>query len=164
MHATVKIEDVKIKTLNDGRELFIVVDGSGKDYTTMKREIAELARTWKGGEAMVEYDEKQNGQYTNRYLNKIMQAPMHDSNGSGNNGFTIEAPQQQPGEKEQNIAKSVALKAAVELAAAGKLDTNTPQDLLKVAGFFLDWLTAPTVEIEFGEPRRPDPANDPLPF
>lgn len=134
---TVVIDDVRIKTLPDGRELFIVKDQAGTEYSTMKRELAEKARTWKGGPAMLSFDIKekpgQSGQmFTNRYLNDVQAA--QTSNGGG---FTIEAPHDS---KREDIARAVALKAAIDLASNGMLDTATPTAITTVADFFFTYL------------------------
>lgn len=145
---TVVIDDVRIKTLRDGRDLFIIKDQSGTEYSTMKRELAEKARTWKGGPALLSFDIKQNGDFTNRYLNDV-QAAQAPSN--GNLGFTIDVPQADPDEKRKDIARSVALKCAIDLACAGQLDTNNPDSITKVADYLVGWLLEAHEQMEESE-------------
>lgn len=136
MNETVTISDVRIKTLANGRELFIIQDSSGQEYSTMKRELAERARTWKGGLAMLTFDVKEKNGFVNRYLNAVDEAPMSN----GNAGFTVDTPQRDPDERRIDIARSVALKAAIDLACHGQLDMTAPADLTKVANFLVGWL------------------------
>ena len=67
------VEDVRMRTLNDNREIFIV-KMNGKELSTFKRELAASAKALLNQQAKLLYDTKQNGQYTNYWLNEVESA------------------------------------------------------------------------------------------
>lgn len=51
--------------------IFKLIDANGVEYTTFKADIGNIAAGYAGKQASITYTEKQNGQYTNRYLDSI---------------------------------------------------------------------------------------------
>lgn len=79
MSETATVNVVKVNTRQVGKEtkrtLWEVKDGNGKVYTTFVAGIGNAALQYEGGPAIVEFTEKQNGDFTNRYLESIKPAP-----------------------------------------------------------------------------------------
>lgn len=70
--ATVKIEAVY--TPRPGSDWFDIKDSTGTRYSTRKREIADQAKALEGQVAILSFTERQNGQWTNRYLDAALPA------------------------------------------------------------------------------------------
>jgi hypothetical protein len=69
------VKSVETKTSKAGKQFYVLTDGNGTDYTTFQAGIAEAARGYVGWRALIEYSEKQKGEYLNRYLDGIQPAP-----------------------------------------------------------------------------------------
>jgi len=96
------VEDVRMRTLNDNREIFIVMM-NGKELSTFKRELAASAKALLNQQAKLLYDTKQNGQYTNYWLNEVESAAAQ-----------AEIPRELD-TRQFDIRRAVALKAAIEM-------------------------------------------------
>lgn len=143
-----KIEDVKLKSLNDGREMFLVTI-NGYETSTMKRDIAAAAKTLIGREVVAAITEKQNGQWMNRYLNALEVVT----------GQTSVAP---TAHREETIKRSFAVKSAIALLPHFGEDERTWTTVKTVAPMIYDfvsddseWVESPDVE--------PQPTDD-IPF
>jgi hypothetical protein len=71
MEATVSVRDVKALKTRSGTVRFVLVDESGKEYTTFRPEIGEQARQVLGRRARIEFHEQQRGDFTNVYLDRV---------------------------------------------------------------------------------------------
>lgn len=140
---TAVIEDVTAKQTSTGKTMYsVVIDG--KKITTFDLPVAEKAKALKGQKATVEFVEKQNGEFLNRNVTGITgAAPVAAA-------FTVE-----PGKDEQ-IARAVALKAAVDFQG-GK---GSVLDVKLAADEFLAWLQGAPV----GQPAAAVDESDGIPF
>lgn len=146
---TAVIEDVKKDQTKNGKDIYKVkIDG--KTYTTFDERVAKDAFARKGQKVVADVEVKQSGEFTNYNLK----------------GVTAAAEQAQipsvAGEREDAIARAVALKAAVDFQA-GK---GSVADVKLAADEFLAWLTGQGV-IRVGDivQRGPaDPDADDIPF
>jgi len=97
---TAVVDDVRVKKLSDDRQLY-VIKSDGKEFTTFKRDLAASAKAMIGQQAKIDYTEKQNGEWTNRYLENVESA--------------VEFKQATAPAREIDIRRAVALKAAIEM-------------------------------------------------
>lgn len=122
---TAVIEDVKSDTTKSGKAIFkIRIDG--QTYTTFDERTAKEAFALKGQKAEAQVEVKQSGEFTNYNLRGVAAPagiPQADAGGKS--------------EKDGQIARAVALKAAVEFQA-GK---GSVADVKLAADEFLAWLS-----------------------
>ena len=97
---TAVVDDVRVKKLSDDRQLY-VIKSDGKEFSTFKRDLAASAKAMIGQQAKIDYTEKQNGEWTNRYLENVESA--------------VEFKQATAPAREIDIRRAVALKAAIEM-------------------------------------------------
>ena len=97
---TAVVDDVRVKKLSDDRQ-FYVIKSDGKEFSTFKRDLAASAKALIGQQAKIDYTEKQNGEWTNRYLENVESATSFK--------------QADASQKEIDIRRAVALKAAIEM-------------------------------------------------
>ena len=71
MEATVTVRDVKALKTRSGTVRFVLVDETGREFTTFRPEIGEQARQALGRRARIEFHEQQRGDYTNVYLDRV---------------------------------------------------------------------------------------------
>jgi hypothetical protein len=71
MQETVSVRDVKALKTRSGTVRFVLVDESGREFTTFRPEIGEQARQALGRRAAIEFHEQQRGEYTNVYLDSV---------------------------------------------------------------------------------------------
>lgn len=77
--ATVQVVSVTSKAVGaEKKTMWTVRDGNGTEYTTFIAGRGNAALQYEGRSARIEWTEKQNGQYTNRYLEKIEPAQEQD--------------------------------------------------------------------------------------
>lgn len=119
----------------------------GTKLSTKKAELAQAAKELKGQSALLTYTESQNGQYTNRYLDKIETA------GGSSSAYPP---------KERLIAAESAVKSAVDLIQYLPAAEQTPAGVEAVARFLHGLIYALAAE-EPGEPE-PLPLQDDIPF
>ena len=81
MEETVTVRDVKALKTRSGTVRFVLVDDSGREYTTFRPEIGEQARQALGRRARIEFHEQQRGDYTNVYLDRVepLDEPGHEA-------------------------------------------------------------------------------------
>jgi hypothetical protein len=77
--ATVTVERVEAKKTQSGNTRFVLVDHSGREYTTFKEPIARQAVAAEGGRARITFHEQQKGNFTNVYLDAV--EPLSDEDG-----------------------------------------------------------------------------------
>ena len=69
--ANVKIDEVKALRTQSGKTRFVLVDDSGKEYTTFKEPIARDAIAAEGRRARIEYHEEDRNGFHNVYLDRV---------------------------------------------------------------------------------------------
>jgi hypothetical protein len=69
--ATVKVEEVKALRTQSGKTRFVLVDDSGKEYTTFKEPIAREAIAAEGRRARIEFHEQERNGFHNVYLDSV---------------------------------------------------------------------------------------------
>src|ERR671934_1889292 len=69
--ATVTVERVEAKKTQSGNTRFVLVDDSGREYTTFKEPIARQALAAEGRRARITFHEQQKGSFTNVYLDAV---------------------------------------------------------------------------------------------
>src|SRR5215208_1491874 len=79
MEAVVHLDEVKDVETRGGNVRYVVRDREGNEYTTFREQLGKRARELEGQTARIEFHEKQRGQYTNVYLDKVERAPQDDS-------------------------------------------------------------------------------------
>ena len=155
------IAEVKTKELPTGVTIYLLLDSEGREYSTRNRDLARVGHAaWESGQHVhLEYDEKKGGQFnqfTNRYLNGI--EPVQD----GTEPLGNEPDKQPPGlfddaapepiathavspseaEKNLNIAKSVGLKAGVDVLQYLPEEERTVSNVITAAEYFTTWLVS----------------------
>jgi hypothetical protein len=68
---TVKVERVEARKTQSGNTRFVLVDDSGREFTTFKEPIARQALAAEGRRAKITFHEQQKGQFTNVYLDAV---------------------------------------------------------------------------------------------
>ena len=68
---TVIVERVEARKTQSGNTRFVLVDDSGRQFTTFKEPIARQALAAEGRRARITYHEQQKGQFTNVYLDAV---------------------------------------------------------------------------------------------
>lgn len=107
-----RIDNVLVKNLNDGRSVYRVMVGD-REYTTFKRDIAEAAKELIGYEAELGFQVKQNGNFTNYYLDSVLPVrPIHQT-GNGQLSFGT-TPAAGGEERELRIMRQSALARAID--------------------------------------------------
>jgi hypothetical protein len=81
--ATVKVEEVKALRTQSGKTRFVLVDDSGKEYTTFKEPIARDALAAEGHRARIEFHEQERNGFLNVYLDRVEPLDEPDSGEGG---------------------------------------------------------------------------------
>jgi hypothetical protein len=68
---TVTVERVEARKTQSGNTRFVLVDDSGRQFTTFKEPIARQALAAEGRRAKITFHEQQKGQFTNVYLDAV---------------------------------------------------------------------------------------------
>jgi hypothetical protein len=69
--AEVFVERVEGRKTQSGNTRFVLVDDSGREYTTFKEPIARQARAAERRRARITFHEQQKGSFTNVYLDSV---------------------------------------------------------------------------------------------
>lgn len=191
------VESKPINTKRGPSTVYTITDALGIDYTTFDRDIAAAAAARKGQSASLSFNTKQNTKpnnqgvsvtYTNRYLESVESADSEFSPSpvlgsapasrgelaaTADRGVSVTGLTYIPAssDKDQSIARAVALKAAVELVASGVVEgvnggTVTGGDVLLLAKYLEPYLLghdAPT-ETSVGVDSPPPYTDDDVPF
>lgn len=146
----VTIEDVESKTIPTKygqKTVWNVKASDGRRYGTFDAELGQLAGRLRGQAAVIEYRERQKGEYTNYDIEALRASEFNPVAGESRDTPKAQEGVRQapvasygPSDKDSSIARAVALKAAVELAAGGVIEDPTPDGLLTVSEVFTDWL------------------------
>lgn len=73
--AVVHVERVEAHKTQSGNTRFVLVDDSGREYTTFKEPIARQALAAEGRRAQITFHEQQRGNFTNVYLDAVEPLP-----------------------------------------------------------------------------------------
>lgn len=138
-----QIETVEGKSTSKGTVYEIKIK-DGETYSTWDQAVATEARNAVGSVVTADVAVKQNGKYTNRYWNGFTPAAGAHSNATQTTP-TVSAPIPQqpastPSDKDAQIARAVALKAAVDMANGGLLGEPTPALVVATAQQFEPYL------------------------
>jgi hypothetical protein len=71
MEVVSTLEDVRTFETRRGGVRYVARDADGKEYTTFREAIGELAQRLKGRRVRITFHEEQRGQYTNVYLDQL---------------------------------------------------------------------------------------------
>ena len=169
----VQIEDVssrQVSTRYGPKTVWNIKASDGRYYGTFDAELGQAAGRSRGQQVEIEYEYRQSQKNGNTYDNYDLKA-LRASTVQGTTKDTgnvqeslTEAPvaSQAYSGKDSSIARAVALKAAVELAAGGVIEDPTPDGLLTVSEVFTDWLLtgegSPKAQVV--PIRDEDPADD----
>lgn len=155
----VRIREVKARTTTRG-DIYDLHADDNQEYATFDKGLALTAQSLSGPQAplvTLTYTEKQKGQYTNRYAEKIEQA--QTQLGVGQIAFgpgpaqalaptvtqnvlpqlPVAAPPMSGVDKEMRIMRQTASKVAVHLLPYLPAHEQTPQGLLTMADFLVDY-------------------------
>jgi hypothetical protein len=155
---TVQIEDVESRfvPISRGREagttkpVFNIKASDGRYYGTFDEDLGKQAGLLRGQTVNIEYSVRESTKgdktYTNYDLKGLSASDVASvsTNTSSSPQAVSAAPvaaQTYPStSKDLQIARAVALKAAVETFATGALEISTGPEILQVADSFTDWL------------------------
>jgi hypothetical protein len=73
--AVVHVERVEAHKTRSGNTRFVLIDDSGREYSTFKEPIARQALAAEGKRARIEFHETQSGNFTNVYLDAVEVVP-----------------------------------------------------------------------------------------
>ena len=77
--AVVNVERVEAHQTRSGNTRFVLVDDSGREYTTFKEPIARQAVEAEGQKARITFHEQQRGNFTNVYLDAVEALPEQEA-------------------------------------------------------------------------------------
>lgn len=153
---TTRITSVESKDTRKGT-IYLLTTEDGTEYATTKREIARTAKQYEGKVAEIEYTERRNGDYVNRYLEDVRGGSEPQSSGSRGGGNDTE--------RETRIMRQSAVKDAVPVWLSLPERDRTRTSLYEIAtdhfAFYVGGLTA--VAGDGFEPARRDDGDD-IPF
>jgi hypothetical protein len=75
METETQIESVQKSETRNGNTRWVVRDADGKEYTTFRPQIGELAERYEGKRATLEYHEQERNGFQNVYLDAVKGAP-----------------------------------------------------------------------------------------
>lgn len=143
------LEEVLMKQTKQGKPFWEVIVQGHEPFTTFRREVAEAARDLKTRQVAVDYTEKQNGNFTNRYADAVTAAQQT---------FAVEGDQ-----REIRIMRQTASKIAAQTLPHLDPSEQTPEGMVQIAEFWVSYyVNGPGVGAEDAEPG-PIP-DDGIPF
>jgi hypothetical protein len=149
MEVADQIREVSTRNLPTGVLIYVVELANGNQYTTRDRSLGQLASSNLGQTAHIDYDEQKRGQYTNRFINTLTLIDTPAGNGGGREErpaglFDDAAPEAIVAvvstDKDLQIAKAVALKAAVDVMQYLPTEQRTVANIEIAAEHFTRWL------------------------
>ena len=175
----VQIEDVssrQVSTRYGPKTVWNIKASDGRYYGTWDAELGQAAGRSRGQQVEIEYEYRQSQKNGNTYDNYDLKA-LRASTVQGttqDTGNAQEAPRTAPvasygpsgntksyQDKDSSIARAVALKAAVELAAGGVIEDPSPEGLVTVSEYFTGWLlTGDGPKAEVVPIRDSDPGDE----
>jgi hypothetical protein len=144
MEVADQIREVSTRPLPSGDLIYVVELANGNQYTTRDRGVGQLAASNLGEVAHIDFDQKQKGQYTNRYINNLTVLEKNGQPDRPTGLFDDAVPEPATSgvalEKDLQIAKSVALKAAVDILQYLPAEQRTVANVETAAEHFTRWL------------------------
>jgi hypothetical protein len=126
------IQGVFTNDLPSGRKIYKIKTVDGEEYATFKPEIAEKARQYEGHEAQILYVVVEKNGYTNLYLNDVIDP---EPSVKPQAEIPFEAS-----DKDVQIARAVAMKAAVEYLSVPEQERESVKTLLELVDVLADSL------------------------
>jgi hypothetical protein len=112
----VNVERVEARKTQSGNTRFVLVDDSGREFTTFKEPIARQALAAEGRRAKITYHEQQKGEYTNVYLDAVEPLPGEDDDNEE--------------ERTNEIAWRTAIEAAPFILSGDAVEREVPPEEL----------------------------------
>jgi hypothetical protein len=113
--AVVNVERVEAHKTQSGNTRFVLVDDSGREYTTFKEPIARQAVAAEGQKARITFHEQQRGNFTNVYLDRV--EPLPD-----------EAAERDDDEHTDEVAWKTAIEAAPFILGGDAVEREVPAE------------------------------------
>jgi|SRR5918911_672656 hypothetical protein len=113
--AEVFVERVEARKTQSGNTRFVLVDDSGREYTTFKEPIARQAVAAEGRRARITFHEQQKGSFTNVYLDAV--EPLGD-----------EEPSDEVEERTNEAAWRTAIEAAPYILGGDAVEREVPAE------------------------------------
>jgi hypothetical protein len=113
--AVVNVERVEAHKTQSGNTRFVLVDDSGREYTTFKEPIARQAVAAEGQKARITFHEQQRGNFTNVYLDRV--EPLPD-----------EASERDDDEHTDEVAWKTAIEAAPFILGGDAVEREVPAE------------------------------------
>jgi len=156
------IDNVFVKNLPDGRPIYRAIVGD-REYTTLKKSIAEQAKELVGRQAEIAFTYKpgnpREGGGTwpaNYYLESVLPIPIQ-----GNGGFTTAPAPPADDEREQRIMRQSALARAIDTLPYFEKAEQTRETLATLADEYLSYFTTGAWE---GSTLTASSPDDDIPF
>jgi hypothetical protein len=111
----VKVERIEAHKTQSGNTRFVLVDDSGREYSTFKEPIARQAVAAEGGRARITFHETQKGNFTNVYLDAVEPLPEDES-------------KQDVEERTNEVAWRTAMEAAPYILGGDAVEREVPPD------------------------------------
>jgi hypothetical protein len=111
---TVNVERVEARKTQSGNTRFVLVDESGREFTTFKEPIARQALAAEGRRAKITFHEQQRGQFTNVYLDAV--EPLESEGGD------------EAEERTNEIAWRTAIEAAPYILGGDAVEREVPPE------------------------------------
>jgi hypothetical protein len=111
------VTEVRAHRTRSGNTRFVVVDESGREYTTFREEVAAQLEGIEGRRARLEYHEQRRGNFTNVYLDAV--EPLEATSDAGG-----------PTEDAERVAWGTAIEAAPYLLPAEAVEEEVPAEEL----------------------------------
>ena len=83
METETQIASVQKSETRNGNTRWVVRDADGREYTTFRPQIGELAERFEGKRATLEFHEQERNGFQNVYLDAVKGAPEPEAAGSG---------------------------------------------------------------------------------
>jgi hypothetical protein len=115
--AIVNVERVEAHKTQSGNTRFVLVDDSGREYSTFKEPIARQALAAEGERARIQFHETQKGNFTNVYLDAVERLPQE----------TADAEDEDE-ERTNEVAWRTAIEAAPYILGGDAVEREVPPE------------------------------------
>jgi hypothetical protein len=114
--ATVIVKRIEAHKTRSGNTRFVLIDDSGREYTTFKEPVARQAIAAEGKRAQIQFHETQKGAFTNVYLDAVEPLP----------GETAEVEGDE--ERTNEVAWRTAIEAAPYVLGGDAVEREVPPE------------------------------------
>ena len=114
--AEIRVKEIKAFKTRSGNTRFVVVDETGKEYSTFKEQVAAKLPGLEGRQARIEFHEQERNGFTNVYLDDVQ--PIDDDR------------HPDPSARVDEVAWKTAIEAAPYLLSAEAVEEETPPQTL----------------------------------